>query len=265
MKRNCPLRCCGPHEFRALLFDFDGTIVDTHTPDLQAWQEEFRHLGLELDERWWIQHLGIRGEDQRCLDRIESDLGRAIDREGIMKRQEDRLHRLVSQQPILPGIVDLLEESRRRRWANAIVSNASSHWVETHLQRLGLKHFFDLVLTREHFRPGKPDPAGYLLALEHLALRGAEALAFEDSAAGWIAAEGAGISCVHIPLAISAPSDGLDIVLTLQSLQDIPADQILARMGSSFNCPLDAPAVFEGVATGQCNSSSAQLPKTCER
>lgn len=235
-QRVCARRCNAHHEFRAILFDFDGTIVDTDRPDFMAWAAEFERHGLVLDPAWWLQHLGAQGDGMICVERIERELGHEIDRAAAMARHDSALDDLVRSEPPRPGVRELLEASARSGMTNAVVSSASRRWVSQHLQRLGLTTLFSLLVTREDSERHKPDPAPYLLAEQRLGLGAGAAFAVEDSLVGLRSAERAGVPCLYVPPTMASDAAHAEAEFEVDTLANVDLADLLASMGSMFDC-----------------------------
>jgi putative hydrolase of the HAD superfamily len=131
-----------------------------------------------------------------------------------------------------PGVLDYLEEARRRGLATAIVSSSSRPWVDRHLARLErAEHFDDIVTADGDLARAKPLPVLYLEALERLGVGASEAVAFEDSPNGVRAAKAAGLFCVAVPNSVTA-SLGLDQAdLVVASLAELELDDLVDALG----------------------------------
>jgi beta-phosphoglucomutase-like phosphatase (HAD superfamily) len=183
---------------KALIFDFDGLIVDSESPGYQAWSELYAAHGCRLPFEKYAQCIGtFEGFD--LFRYLEAQAGRPIDKADVLARCSTRWNQLMEQQPLLPGIEDCVTSAKQLGLALAVASSSTSEWVAGNLGRLGLVDCFDAICCREHVASVKPDPALYLLALEKLGVHASEAIAFEDSPNGILAAKRAGIFCVAIP------------------------------------------------------------------
>ena len=213
---------------RALVFDFDGLIVDTETPAIQSWQEIFIDHGQELTLDWWAQFVG-RGESGSTSGYLEQLVGRPLDGDALRAQRRTRHVELVEAKPILPGIEDRIAEAVERGLRLAVASSSPRAWVTGHLERLGLLHHFHAVRCRDDVDVGalKPDPAVYLAALRALDVEAAEAIAFEDSPRGVEAATRAGIFTVAIPNDVTRLMGDSGADLTLHSLADKTLDELL--------------------------------------
>ena len=212
---------------RALLFDFDGLIVDTETPSLASWQAVFEEHGRELPLERWAAIIGTTAGGFDPLAYLE-ELHGPIDRDAVTARRHEHELRLLEIEELRPGVLDYLEAAERLGLKTAIVSSSSRRWVDRHLARLERAEHFDEIVTADHDPSrSKPRPTLYLEALERLGVTAEEAIAFEDSPNGVEAATAAGIFCVAIPNTVTA-SLGLDEAgLVLPSLADMPLARLL--------------------------------------
>jgi HAD superfamily hydrolase (TIGR01509 family) len=215
---------------RALLFDFDGLILDTESPIYQSWQEIYRSYGLELPLSSWEK---IIGTAEILFDPF-IDLQTKLQRPLNIKYVEDhRLHRetnLILAQPIMAGVMDYLSDARRLGLKTAIASSSNREWVTGHLERLQLLDFFDCIRTSDDVRNTKPDPELYLSALSCLDLNAEQAIVFEDSPNGILAAKRAGVFAIAVPnrLTNGMVLDRAD--MRLASLKDIPLEELIKRV-----------------------------------
>lgn len=182
----------------ALIFDFDGLIVDSETPGFQAWSEVYAHHGCSLPFEKYSACIGtIGGFDLHAY--LEEQSGRPLDRTDLVRTCNTRWLQLMHAQPLLPGIAACVSAARQRGLKLAIASSSTQTWVTRNLRKFDLLDQFDAVCTRDYVTAVKPDPALYLLALERLGVAASDAIAFEDSPPGILAAKRAGIFCIVIP------------------------------------------------------------------
>lgn len=210
-------------DLRALLFDFDGLILDTETPEMTEWAKVFRQHGVEFPMDYWAWTLG-RGADEMVespLDVLERLCGRSLDRESVEEGYRQRRMELIYAQPPLPGVVDLLREAEAEGVRRAVVSSSKHAWVDGHLERLGLRHFFEMTVCADDVERAKPYPDLYLMALERMELMPSEAIALEDSPNGTRAAIGAGLFCVVVPNHVTRMLDVSHASARLESLEGI--------------------------------------------
>jgi HAD superfamily hydrolase (TIGR01509 family) len=138
---------------------------------------------------------------------LEQQLGRSLDQVGLLSRRRRRELELVQSQPVLPGVRDYLESARKMRLRVGLASSSPCEWVVGHLERLDLIGYFDAIAASDDVARTKPDPALYRTAVEWLEVAPDEAVAFEDSLNGLIAAKRAGLYCVVILNALTQQLD----------------------------------------------------------
>ncbi|HEX6972437.1 MAG TPA: HAD family hydrolase [Limnochordia bacterium] len=217
----------------AVIFDFDGLILDTETPEYEAWSELYREHGVELTVGLWGQAVGAGWGEFDAHAYLERCLGRRLDRARLRERYEARKTELIAAQTIRPGVRERLAEARALGLGIGLASSSPRHWVAMHLERLGLLKAFDTLCTADDVARVKPAPELYLLAAERLGTRPARCLALEDSPNGARAAKAAGCFCVVVPNALTRqlPFDAGD--LTLATLAEMDLAQIEARLPAS--------------------------------
>lgn len=216
---------------QALVFDFDGLILDTEWPEFQAWQELCLEYQVELALETWLPCVGT-GATTQVFDPhtyLETQVGYTLDRAAIRARFLPRHHELVAAQPILPGVEALLGEARQRGLGLAVASSSSRTWVDGHLRRLDLLKYFDTLACGNEVARTKPYPDLYQAALAQLGVQAHQAIAFEDSLNGMRAAQQAGIFCIVVPNPLTQHLVFEPLDLRLPSLADVTLDEILAH------------------------------------
>ncbi len=214
----------------ALIFDFDGTLLDTETPEYHAWQQIYREHGAHLTLAEWLEGVGTWYAFDPYVD-LERKVGRPLDRAAIEQRLKVLHHDVLLAMGLRDGVEHLLGEARRRGLKLAIASSSGHRWVDAHLARYGLLEDFDAILCREDVPPGrsKPHPDLYLAALAALGVDSEATVAFEDSLNGLRAAKAAGLFVVAVANTITQhlPLDEADIVV--HSFEAVDLDQLQAR------------------------------------
>lgn len=191
---------------RALILDFDGLMVDSEMPEYLAWKELYASEGTHLELGDWLNAVGyVNGFDPRA--HLEKLTGRTLDWSVLNARRSERAHALVREQPVLPGVVALLERGRELGYRLGVASNSTSSWVRPGLERLGLAVYFNIVRTVETVARPKPAPDLYLQALADLGATAKGSFAFEDSQPGVEAAKGAGLHVIAVPSALTRHQD----------------------------------------------------------
>ncbi|MBW4683990.1 MAG: HAD-IA family hydrolase [Komarekiella atlantica HA4396-MV6] len=180
----------------AILFDLDGTIVNTDPIHYQAWREMLLSYSLEIDETFYKSRISGRLNPEIVKD-ILPQLSPA---EGqIFADEKEALFReLAPHLKPLSGFSELLAWTDAHQLKRALVTNAPRLNAKFMLEVLGIQEAFDTVVLADDCIAGKPDPAPYQVALSKLGIEAEEAIALEDSPSGIRAAVGAGIRTIGI-------------------------------------------------------------------
>ena len=176
----------------ALLFDLDGTLIDTDPLHARVFIDMFAEMGRALTVSEYMQNMhGRLNQD------IFADYMPGCDADAMSDEKEARFRRVLGASvPPTRGLLDLLGWAREHGIPVALVTNAPAENAEVMLAATGLgAHFTHRVIGSE-CAAGKPDPAPYLRALEVLRADASRSLAFEDSPSGVKSASGAGVFCI---------------------------------------------------------------------
>jgi len=216
---------------RALLFDFDGLVLDTESTEFRAWSELYERHGHAFELEKWAAAIGtLQGFDP---EQHLASLGTIVEASAFRERERRNLD-LCDLEELRPGVAELLDAAERRGIATAIVSSSSEGWIARHLDARGLSaRFGTIVCANGDPHRAKPRPALYLEAVERLGVRAGEAVAFEDSPNGIAAAKAAGIYCVAVPNPITAQLDLSRADLVTASLADLTIESLERRLAMS--------------------------------
>lgn len=210
---------------RALVFDFDGLILDTETPLIDAYAEVHAAHGVAFDRAVFLRSVGHADYSFDPWHGFSPHADRAAletERRGL---KDDFLLR----QPILPGVEALMVAARAAGLRIGLASNSEHEWCEPHLRRLGLHQHFDFFACRGDTPSPKPEPDLYKLVLNRFGLRGHEAIALEDSQTGLLAAKRANLFTVGVPNPSTAHHDFARADWKVASLADVSLDLLVAR------------------------------------
>lgn len=226
---------------RAIVFDFNGVLVDDEPLHFRLFQRVLEQEGLSLSEEdYYERYLGL--DDRGCFTEVLRSAGREV--------SPPRLARLIARKaayyrdeiresgfPFFPGAVELVRSCAAQPWTLAVVSGALRDEVEGALEQEDLGDCFKLLVTAEDVEQTKPDPEGYRKALEGLnalpplperLLHPHEVVAIEDSPAGLEAAAGAGLRTLGVAQTYAAeqltPADavvGGVVELSAKRLEEI--------------------------------------------
>ena len=214
---------------KALIFDFDGLIIDSETPELQVWREAFAAHGRELRMETWSSVIGRPNTYFNMYSYFREYVNPAADLETMRLELRARVVALTLQQPVLPGVHDYLRDAAAKGLAVGLASSSSRAHVHGHLARLKLLQHFHATRCFEDTEAHKPDPAPYLAVLGDLGVSAGEAMALEDSPNGIAAAKAAGIFCVAVPNAVTRVLSLDHADYRIESLADEPLEQVIAR------------------------------------
>jgi len=213
---------------KALIFDFDGLILDTETPEVLVWQSIYKEHGFELPVHEWEKTIGGYGistfDAAEHLSHLSS--GR-LDTISLRSRYRKEADAIIHANPILPGVMDMIEHGRRSGLQVAIGSSSPHSWVDTHAKRLGIFEYFDRIICQDDVAPGrtKPNPDIYLKALEQLNVKNDAAVVFEDSPNGVLAARRAEIFAVAVPNPLTVKM-GVSGDVTVSSLAELSLQKL---------------------------------------
>lgn len=212
---------------RALVFDFDGLILDTETPLIDAYGDVHAAHGKPFDRREFfhtVGHVDFTFNPWRAF-------GPGADEAALEAQRQQRNRARTLAQPVLPGVAVLVEAARTAGLRLAVASNSRHDHVEGHLKRLGLHAPFEFFACREDAPSPKPEPDLYKLVLAHFGVRSHEAIAFEDSQAGALAAKRADLRVVAVPNSSTAHHDFSHADLRIASLAEVTLDALVVRFG----------------------------------
>jgi HAD superfamily hydrolase (TIGR01509 family) len=216
----------------ALLFDFDGVVVDTEVPTYQAWRDVYAEHGVDLALEDWLPAVGSGSSTSGEFDAVahlERLLGTTVDREAVIARRKRRKAELYARAALLPGVRDRLADARRLGLKTAVVTRNRDERVREQCGRTGLDHPWDaLVCANEE--PTRDKAELYRHALAVLDVPASEALAFEDSPAGVRAAKRAGVRCVAVPSEVTRGAAFDEADAMIPSLEQ-PLEAILRLVG----------------------------------
>lgn len=214
---------------KALVFDFDGLILDTEGPVFQSWQELFKTYGYQLTIEDWQIVIGSAEGTASFFNNLEEKIGEPLDIEKVGPKRLAREVELIARQPLRPGVKQYIQEAVEMGLKLGVASSSSCDWVAGHLERRGLRPNFGCIMAADDVAVTKPDPSVYLSVLDCLGVSPEEAIALEDSPNGVLAAKRAGMYCVAVPNPLTSQLhiEGADLVLT--SLEDLSLAQLLEQ------------------------------------
>jgi HAD superfamily hydrolase (TIGR01509 family) len=217
---------------QAVVFDFDGVVLDSEEPDYLAWQKIWSELGQDLPLEQYSACIGT-GYGRATFEpfaELVRRTGEDLDEAKVTERVRALAAELTAGRPPFPGVVAWLEEAARAGLGIAVASSSPRQWVESHSARLGLSQYLTVISAFDDCGTKKPDPASYLLACDQLGVTPSQALAVEDSGNGLAAARAAGLFCVVVPNVMTAHMDFAEADLVLGSLTEAGPLEVITRL-----------------------------------
>jgi HAD superfamily hydrolase (TIGR01509 family) len=181
---------------RAVIFDFDGVIVDTEPVKFKRLNNLLKPYGLKLRGKDYDSMVGRKTAP--FLKQLFKRLGEADIQSIERARHGDQLRNLRLYARPVKGVAAFVRLLHRRGVRLAVATGTRRKAVDGILGMLGIRKFFSVLVTGEEFRSSKPDPEVYRLALRKLRLPRKDVLVIEDAPAGIAAAKRAGLRCVAI-------------------------------------------------------------------
>jgi putative hydrolase of the HAD superfamily len=213
----------------AIVFDFDGLLMDTESTQLECWQYEWRQHGLELDPaRFFADHGGDITAER--YQQLAVAVGPAFDYQTSHARRtayRDQLHETLG---LRDGIDAWLTQAHDAGLRCAVASSSPEQWVTSMLRRVGRLAAFSAFAFGNEVPSVKPAPDVYLLALGRLGLDPTQAVAVEDTPHGVAAAKAAGLPCIAIPNPFADPRRFTAADLLLTSAADLALPAALDRL-----------------------------------
>jgi HAD superfamily hydrolase (TIGR01509 family) len=213
---------------QAVIFDFDGLIMDTEYPYYDSWREVYASFGLFLALPEWA---ALIGKGAAVLARtpyedIENRVGRSLDHSFIRAKRRAAFDRLMARETVLPGVEALITDAQQHNLLLAVASSSPRDWVKGYLDRLGLSERFQAICCGDEVAQTKPAPDLYHAALRTLGVRAENAVALEDSAHGIAAAKAADLLCVAVPNRITLTTNLSGADIQVESLQDLSVERL---------------------------------------
>lgn len=181
---------------RAVVFDMDGVLIDSHPAHKAAWGEFLRSMGREVSDA----ELDFILDGRTRPEILRHYFGDLPDQElHLYGRSKDEIFRAMERdiKPV-PGVVEFLRQLQAQNIRASVATSASEIRTVSTVERLGLGGYFEAIVTASDVSAGKPDPTVYRLACERMEIRPEDSVAFDDAIAGIEAAKSAGMRCVGV-------------------------------------------------------------------
>lgn len=225
-----PVDIARPDNVRALVFDFDGLLMETESTSFLSWQYEWSQWGLTLDVAGFFADHGGDVTEERYV-RLAAAVGPRFDRAHSHERRvayRDKLHEDLD---LADGLQGWLDEAAGLDLRLAVASSSPMEWLASHLGRAGVLDRFEVLAGGDEVERHKPAPDVYQLALDRLSLTAVSAVAVEDTAHGVAAARAAGLRCIAIPNPFVPPERVHHADLVLSSATQVRLVDALGQLG----------------------------------
>ncbi|WP_336772115.1 HAD family hydrolase [Paenibacillus sp. MMO-58] len=212
---------------KAIVFDFDGLIIDTETVWYHAYKEVLRGYNVDFPLEVFVKCIGT--DDATLNAFIEDKLG-LENIEIIMNLTKENHKSRMELLDIREGVREYLIEAKNLGLKIGLASSSSSQWVEGFLKQLHIIDYFEVIKTGDQVEKVKPDPTLYIETLEALNINANEAIAFEDSANGARAAIAAGLKCVIVPNEVTKKINFEKFHLRINSMREMSLTQVISHI-----------------------------------
>jgi HAD superfamily hydrolase (TIGR01509 family) len=217
----------------AVVFDFDGIVLDSETPEYESHRQIYERCGVPLTVEDWCDAIGVwtQGHDDRRFETLCARTSDPPQRDAYFAERQRIFETLLPPEP-MRGIRELLTALDAAGIPAAIASTSPARWVVPAAERIGIRGLFDAIVTGDEVRQRKPAPDVYLEAARRLGVDPAEAVAIEDSGPGVAAARAAGMTVVAIPHWLTRTHDLTGAHLQVAHAGELTLDRLTALVGA---------------------------------
>lgn len=181
---------------KAFIFDMDGVIIDSEPLHFESDRMVMRDFGIELTDEELNRYVGVDNPQMWSELRDKYEINLPIDE--LLERQHANKIKILSTEKLqtIPGIPELISDLKDKGIAIALASSSAMEFIQLVLDKLGITHSFDVVVSGEQVEKGKPEPDIFLKTAELLKVNPAHCVVLEDSKHGVNAAKRAGMKCI---------------------------------------------------------------------
>jgi HAD superfamily hydrolase (TIGR01509 family) len=216
--------------FEAVIFDFDGVVLNTEEPEFLAWQQIYKQYGSDLSLNEWQITIGTRKAFDPYSDLKSKTTYELPDIEEIYQKKRTIVTELLESQKPMDGVLEWLKDANEKGLKIGMASSSSQAWLEHHLTRLNIRHYFSAVVGYSTLVRPKPYPDSYLKACEILKVKPQNAFAIEDSTHGIKAAKLAGLKVIAVPHKLTQDTDLSEADLIVDSLAKYSLSQVISLL-----------------------------------
>lgn len=214
---------------KAIIFDFDGTIIDTETAWYEAFRDAYQKHDVDLTLELYSGCIGTSLHTFNPYEYLVTHMNLPVNLDAFRNSVRSHHSSLMEKEELRPGVLDYLKAAKDAGLRIGLASSSSREWIDRYLTKLGIADYFDCIRTADDVQKVKPDPELYLQTLACLGVEPQEAVAIEDSPNGARAAAAAGLYSVVIPNRITCLLEFEPCNYRLESLCDLDFRHLLAN------------------------------------
>lgn len=215
----------------AIIFDFDGLIIDTETAWYEAFKEAMNFYQADLPLSEFAKCIGT--DDTALYAFFTEKLGERCNLDDI-KLKASSIHKIkMVEAKAREGVKEYLDEAKALGLKIGLASSSSREWVTHFLGELELLNYFEVIVTRDDVEKVKPAPDLYIRALNDLKIDSKHAIAFEDSLNGLTAAVAAGLKCIIVPNPVTEQLIFEKHTLRLKSMAEKSLAEVISHIEDS--------------------------------
>jgi HAD superfamily hydrolase (TIGR01509 family) len=220
--------------FEAVIFDHDGTLIDTESPDLKACRMLYEELGAPFNQARWAELVAgsMDGYNVLFTELIQGS-NNGLSREALWKRLRALWQITYETVELMPGVRSLLSQLHTAGYPVGVASASDRKWIVRWLTRFDLLPYFQVIASRDDVTRNKPAPDVYLFAAAQLGVEPKRCLVFEDSLAGVQSARSAGMTVVAVPNMITKTLDFSHADEIVEALEAVTLEWIV-KLGTRF-------------------------------
>ncbi len=211
---------------QAVIFDFDGTLVDTETAEFEARKAVLAKYDVPLSMEDWQHNIGLATNDFDPFQALVEKLGDDFNRTALNAQVSYAANNFVRKQPLLPGVTEIIDALIAADITIAVASNSPHSWVDNWLAFHGLLPKMATVVCRDDVEFGKPAPDIYNVVTARLGYAPETMISIEDSHTGVASAKAAGLQSIAVPLPFITGHDYSAADLHITSIADLTLEAL---------------------------------------
>lgn len=219
---------------RAIVFDFDGLMIDTETLEYEVLQKIYTEYEFDLPIATYAQNIGTTIGEFNPYTNLANLLKQNKDEQFIKNLHKERLESLLPNLVLREGVMNFITQAKQLNLKIALATSSNKAWIDSFFTRFELHQYFDYICTADDVTHVKPNPELYLRALSLLGVDGQEAIAFEDSHNGSIAAVAAGMHCIAVPNPVTQHFTFEHCSLIISSMADTTLIKVIEAIEKKF-------------------------------